>query len=128
MSDATAFFALKQQMDYEISHSGKLVTLPEGSGGEIAAGPIEVNVGEANYSLWPDSFDSGGIIAFREDIVNALDKGNIKGLEWHPIQISSVRNRRLSKLVAPTYLWGRITGRIRTLPITFAMWRIPKID
>jgi len=117
MSETHQLFVLRQQADYEISDSGRLTTLPEGSGGEIAPGPVNISFGETNRTKWPDSFIASSVLmGFREDLAKQLELKYIKGAEWYPANIISIRNRRLLQVPAPKYSWCRIIGRIRTTP------------
>lgn len=109
-------FEIVQQAEYEVQQSGELVTLPEGSGGETAPGPVNVSFGETNFGKWPDSFEAIGLKAFRADLVDAFQNADIKGAEWYPINIISIRNKRLTRVTPPIYRWCRLIGRIRTTP------------
>lgn len=115
-SSVGQFYILRGQKNYEVYLRGDPITLPEGSGGETPPGPAIVEFGETNHSRWPDAFQTVGITAFRDDIINGLMKCHITGVEWHPVIVAKIRNRRLNKVPPPHYLWPRITGRIRTTP------------
>lgn len=76
----------------------------------------EVAFGQTAHSRWPDAFRAGSLWVFRIQLIKVFAANNVSGVEWHPVDISANRNRRLLKATQPDYRWARITGRILATP------------